>query len=125
MTPKSSALVIRLPDKLAAKAREEHVLAVWDEDDLVTDVYCCWTECGDGYVVMDRVNIFTMDDYAVIQDRVTEARGKRVTSDSAAIISRTLANAAATRARLPGRTKAIKPEDPRLVAGHGKRIEEV
>jgi hypothetical protein len=130
MVPATNAIVVALPECLAAKAHEAQVLAVWDDDDLVVHVYCTWTPCGDGYVVADRVNTLTWDDYGVIQDAVTRARGRRVMSDSADMIAASMAAAAQTRSGIVKgagrkRRRKVKPEDPRLVAGPDARHEEV
>jgi hypothetical protein len=66
----------------------------------------------------------SFDDYALVQDLATKARGQRVTSDSAAMISESMAASAERRSGKPRRRRERQERD-RLTAGPDARHEEV
>lgn len=125
MVPKDQAFIIPLPDAIATRVGDlDLVLVAYDDNDLIDYVYSAWEERDGSYEVDGRLSL-TPDEYALISDAVTRSRGGKVVNDAANMIARSMANAAATRARLPGRTRKVRPEDPRLVAGPKARTEEV
>lgn len=67
LIPKDKATIVRLPEDLAGKAHAEEVLITLAGDAEYPEAYCTWTECGEGYLVSDKVLEFTLADLGVIE----------------------------------------------------------